>query len=601
MDSSLAELTPYIEQLSKGELEDLFASLSEYDEVPVGIEEFLDSERYLGSYFQGQLYPFWREFYKEVYPSPFYSPYWLIALRGSIGQGKTSIACAGTVYDLYRLLCMAHPQRSHGLISSTRILFAIFNVTMSLTQDVVWDKISQMLASSPYFSRMTHLMGARKKRGESLFPKNIDFFMGSRIGHTLGKAVYEAILDEANFEIVENQVYDTFNSLLRRMESRFMSPGGGLPGKIWIVSSETDKFSTITKVVDGYRGKSGVKVSQAALWTVQPHRYGQKRFWVFRGSEVRQPEVIKPNEMGLLEKAPELCIEVPEEHRDAFDADINAALRDLAGVPTVSNYKLFRLKDKLHKMATLSPLYPEVIRLDFDDDADQLINYALVEKYFANPINSHIPRHIHIDIGLTGDRLGIASTYVSNFRERKSRDISTFQEVTESVPELTTEFAFGVEPQPGKQVPLFKIRMFIAHIQAMGYPIGGVSCDGYQSADMMQMLQKNGIDAELISVDRTTGPYFSLRSAIYEGRHTIPKHSLLLKELEDLEVSIDGKKVDHPDGSSKDVADGVCGSLAGAEKNAHKAKIFLMAQFEQEKAKHMGAGLQDIFWPGARD
>jgi hypothetical protein len=601
----MADLLPYIEQLSQKELEELFASISDYDEIPVGIDEFLDSEKYLGGYFQGQVYPYWRDVLREIYPSPLYSPYWLIALRGCIGAGKTTIASVGTVYDLYRLLCMQSPQATYGLLPSTRILFAIFNVTMSLTHDVVWDKISQMLASSPYFSKLTYQIVGRKKRGDSMFPKNLDFFMGSRIGHTLGKAVYGAILSEANFEIVENQVYDTFNSLLRRMESRFMTPGGGVPGKIWVDSSETDKFSVVNKVVDGYKLKNGVYVSQAPLWEVQPHRYGPKRFWVFKGSEVRQPEVL-PENATLFKTEPSSCIEVPVEHRDAFEADINAALRDLAGVPVVASYKLFRLKDKLHKAFTISPLFPEVITLDFDEDTDQILNYATATNYFANPLNKHIPRHIHIDIGLTGDRLGIASTYVVNYKERKSKDINTFEEVTESIPELVCEWAIGVEPTPGKQNPLFKIRMFLLQIQNMGYPIGGVSFDGFQSADSIQQLQKMGIEAELISVDRTTVPYFSLRSAIYEGRMIMPKHSVLTLELEDLEVSTDSKHIDHPKKNangkegSKDISDAVCGSYFGAEKNAHKHKLFLLAQYENDKNLHAGKGqVAAMFWPNA--
>lgn len=608
-DASIEELSPYLDQLSREELEELFASVAGYDTQPVGIDEFLDSDRFLGTYFEGGVFPYWRGVLHQVYPSPFYSPYWLVTLRGAIGQGKTSIACAGMLYDLYRLQCLSKPQQTFGLIPSTKILFAIFNVTMALTHDVVWDKVSQMLAASTYFSPWLASHAARKRRGESMFDKNLDFFFGSRIGHTLGKAVFEAIIDEANFEIMAGQVYETFNSLLRRMESRFTQPGATLPGKIWIVSSETDKFSTVNKVVDSYRSKNGVYVSQASLWDVQPQRYGTGRFWVYKGSDARQPEVLGATDVqhALLLKEPENCMQVPHEHKDAFDADINSALRDLGGVATTANFKLFRQRDRLKKATSISLLFPEVVTLDFDDDTDQLINRVVSSGYFANPLSGHVPRHIHIDIALSGDRLGIGASYISNFKERKSRDMNTFDEIVESVPEIVTEWAFGVEPTPGKQIPLYKIRLFVMQIQKMGYPIGGVTCDGYQSADMLQLFQKQGIEAELLSVDKTTIPYMSMRSAIYEGRHFLPNSKLLSRELEDLEVSSDAKKVDHPEKStmggkgSKDVADGVCGSYYAAELNSAKAKLFIMTEYANQSAHHAGhTPVSSMFWPGAQ-
>jgi len=610
--NQIKDIEPYVSQLDLDDLCNLYASLSNYDNPPVTIDEFLDGDKYLGNYFQGGLFPYWRKVLREIYPNPFYSPYYLVNLRGSIGRGKTSIACAGLSYDLHKLLSLTSPQKTYGLLPSTTILFALFNVTLSLSHDVVWDKLTQMWASSPYFSGMLPLLNTKSKERPTLFPKNIDFFMGSRITHSLGKAVFSAVMSEANFEIIGDQVYETFNSLLTRMESRFIKPlseGGGIPGKIWIDSSETDKFSVVNKIVDQYKRKPGVYVDQAPIWEVITHKdgkplYSGKKFQVYKGSDTRQPEIL-PEGHNLIIDEPENIIHVPVEHKDRFEADIGAALRDTAGSPTVSNYKFFRLKDRVNSALSVSQLFPDVIELDFDGNEDQIINYLMVKDYFSNPLNPHIPRSIHIDIGLTGDRLGIAASYVAGFIDRTIRDPSTFQEVTENVPRITTEWAVGIQCKPGKEVPLYKIRQFVALLSKMGYPIFKITCDGFQSADMIQLFIKEGFDSELLSVDRTSTPYAVMRSICYEGRWMGPKNEILKREVYELETTSDGNKIDHPvkniDGTrgSKDIADSVCGSSFTAVNNAHKHKLLHMVEQTAIRKEHAGplpTNIMELMW-----
>lgn len=599
MSSSTEELEAHISLLPLRDLEELYASLSEYDFTPVSIDEFLDGPEFLGPVFEEGLYPYWRQVLREIYPSPFYSPYWLISLRGSIGQGKTTIACAALCYDLYRLLALAKPQRHYGLLSTEKIIFAIFNVTLSLAHDVVWDKLSQNFIHSPFFSKLLGPLGTKPKYQDTLFPKRIDFFMGSRMGHTLGKAILNCILDEANFDVVQDQVYQSFNSILRRMESRFMNKGGGVGGKIWVVSSESDKFSTVNKIVDSYKKGTGIYVSQAAIWEVKPARYGTERFWVYKGSEVRSPELIGEGSK-LYDEEPHNCIQVPVEHKDSFEADVHAALRDLAGVSTTSSYKLFRIKDRLHKAIVISPLLPDRIKLDFDDEGDQIFTHLLFPTYFNNCLNKNYPRNIHIDIGLTGDRLGLAASYVSGFTDRTVRDIATFEKITESVPSVVTEWCVGIEPTPGKQVPLYKIRLFFNWLTKQGYVIGKITADGYQSADMIQSLQKMGYTAELLSMDRTALPYVQFRNLVYEGRWMGPKNAILERELLELEVSSDGEKVDHPDHNTdgtkggKDIADAVGGSAYTSMRESSSLRLL---QFVDKESGADVSKVVNMFWP----
>jgi hypothetical protein len=604
MDLHLIE--DQIDSLSLDELCSIYSSLADYTTAPVNIDEFLDSPEFLGPFFDGGLYPHWRKVLRDIYPNPYFSPYWLCVFRGAIGLGKSSIACAGLAYDLYRLLCMVNPQKSYNLVSSTKIVFALINRTLTLSGDVIWDKLSQIFVQSPFFTKVlgcldsANKISRRRLKRDTLFPHRIDFIVGSRAGHALGQAVFGAVISEANFEVVEDQMYDTFNNLLRRMESRFMTVGGGIPGHIWLDSSESDKFSVVNRIVDSWKNSKGVYVSKEPIWNVKGHLrdasgspiYSGKRFWVFCGSETRGPEIVEEGTKSLLSAYPDACMDVPVEHRDAFEADVNAAIRDLGGRATVSSSKLVRLRERLALASVVSPLFPDVIQLDFDDDTDQVFNHCKSSRYFADPLHKNIPRHIHVDIGLTGDRLGIAASLVVGFRDVEIRDPVTFEKTKENLPVLSTEWAFGVEPRPGKQIPLFKLRMFLQWLQQVGYPIAGVTLDGFQSADFIQGMTKMGFKAELLSVDKTVGPYVTLRTLIYEGRTTLPINAILKRELEELELSAKGDSVDHPRDGSKDLSDAVAGSTFKANEESGRARLFHLSTPDATPAQQVAS----MFW-----
>jgi len=89
----------------------------------------------------------------------------------------------------------------------------------------------------------------------------------------------------------------------------------------------------------------------------------------------------------------------------------------------------------------------------------------------------------------------------------------------------------------------------------------------HNSVDTIQILKKKGIRAEYLSVDRSIEPYQTLKESIYGGNISCHKMEVLLDELSRLEIT-KAQKVDHPPGSSKDVADAVCGAVYMCVKEA---------------------------------
>ena len=165
--------------------------------------------------------------------------------------------------------------------------------------------------------------------------------------------------------------------------------------------------------------------------------------------------------------------------------------------------------------------------------------------------------------------MGISSAFIAKFAERTVQDPETLDEISDVQPHIITEFAVAIEAKPGQQIPLYKIRAFLTFLVTKGFVITKVTSDlgSGMAADMLQQFKLGGFTTDKLSVDKTSIPYINLRSAIYEGRWQGPNDPLLRSELENLELTAKGDKVDHPadkmengDRPSKDVADGVCGA-----------------------------------------
>jgi len=95
----------------------------------------------------------------------------------------------------------------------------------------------------------------------------------------------------------------------------------------------------------------------------------------------------------------------------------------------------------------------------------------------------------------------------------------------------------------------------------------------HNSAEGIQRFKKQGIPAEVVSVDRTTEPYDMLKSAIYEDRIEYYNYPPFLKETKALEIDRVKGKVDHPLSGSKDCSDAVAGIVYGLHKKVSRLPL----------------------------
>jgi len=489
-------------------------------------------------------------------------------ITGCIGAGKSTVSIIGLLYDLYRVTLLKDPHKKYKLIPTTPIVITLITATMDLAGAVLADQLIDVIGASPYF-RSKLLPGKGDKIDEEMFPHHVGISYGSRMRHSLGKAVIGAIIDEANFQnAVADQAVQNYNSIRRRMFSRFMTRGGEVPCRMWVVSSRNESTSFLESHIDAERNNPQVAIFEPAIWEVQAHKgiYSGKTFPVFIGSDVEQPKVLTSD--SELDEYAGRIIHVPVEYRKDFENNLPGALQDLAGVATRNGVNLIYNVEALDKSMCLDNcMTKDELQLSMTDH-DQISDF-----YKGN-----LPKgkyYIHLDGGLRNDRFGFAMSRVTENISVSTVSAIDGGQVSKISPAVETPLVFGIKARPGSEVPFWKVRVFLAYLRSSGVNIAQITCDGYQSADMMQLLTKMGFNVKYASVDKTKDPYLKLSSNIILGLIKMPKSKILRIELMNLQNL--PKKIDHPatvvvDGEQvaggKDIADAVAASSYEAISNS---------------------------------
>lgn len=263
---------------------------------------------------------------------------------------------------------------------------------------------------------------------------------------------------------------------------------------------------------------------------------------------------ILSKEMGeALGGASDTLLEVPQLYRVEFESDPVKALRDLAGIPptTLDAFisQIYRVDESIERWKEGA-----VTRWATEDRTSDGPHLA---EWFRAP--DQVPRYVHIDVGITGDALGLVMGHSPG----------ALQVDDELKPRIFIDLAMRITAPPGGEIDLNTVRHILYHLRDdLKFKIKLVTQDSYQSTDMQQQLQKRRFKTDILSMDREVIPYYDLREAINEGRVDMPAVmarmrpdeepiNILRKELATLRDL--GTKIDHPLDGSKDVADALAG------------------------------------------
>ena len=528
-----------------------------YHSPPVDIDTFIVSKLMLDM--GDEVYPLVREDLRKICSGKYVE----CVLTGGIGVGKTTLALIITAYTLYELSCMINPQAEFGLTKSSEIVFIFQSLKKETAIEVDYKRFKAMLDASPYFA--SNFPYNRDLSSQMEFPHRVVVKpLSGDTAAAIGQNVFGGIIDEINFMAVTegskmsadggtfDQAKEIYNSIARRRQSRFMKQGD-LPGMLCLVSSKRypGEF-TDRKAAEARNPKNRIYVFDKRVWDVKDHAmFSGEWFTVFVGDDTRRPRILSENDV-LPEETDEdfpLYDRIPGEYRAAFEEDLLAALRDVAGVSTMALHP-YILEPGVAKDC-FGSVNSILTRTDVDFDRTQL---GILPDAFQFPDE---PRFVHIDLAISGDSAGVACAFCPGFETVQRGD------QTEVLPIIQYDFTLEVRPPRGGEINFDKIRQLLYKLIELGLNIKWVTLDSFQSKDMMQILASRGIMAGLQSMDVTSVPYDVMKRAMYDERLYSPDHPHAADEIVRLERDPKTKKIDHPPNGSKDVSDAMAGACYG--------------------------------------
>ena len=587
-----AEVQRILQQFSVDGKSENFNRLlyQDYKEIPVDIETFIHNSNYLGSGLtdaEGRftLYPYWEELLKKLYPDPLKPATCnTLALTGAIGIGKSTEAVIIGLYELYRMLCLKDPYVYYGIMNIDTISFAVINITLDASKDVAWDKMQNLLKSSPWFMSHGVLTKSADPEWKPEASAKIDLICGSLPRHFIGRALWWSFFDEVSFQPnqdVEKQkekALELVSNAASRMQSRFMK-GDVNPTIMVLASSKRTEQSFLETWIENKKKNESktTLVVDEPQWVIRTDKNTDRTFKVAVGNKFLTSEILP---LSSTEEDAEMyrnrgfkIIDVPMGYYENFLDDIDIALTNIAGIST-TNLSTYISGERLaqSKFDGKNPFTKDIITVGNGiDDKTQYSEFFDLSQ--VTPEMKSKPLFIHLDMSLTGDKTGIAGVWIKGKRPP--------QEGVPSSKEVVFQMAFcvSVKAPKGHQVSFEKNRNFIRWIKEQGFRIKGVTCDTFQSASLLQELQAEGFDAKTLSVDRVNSdhvcePYQYVKSAIYEQRLLIPNKgtTLLTEEFLGLERNNNNGKIDHSPSSinSKDSADAVTGACYNASQHAEE-------------------------------
>jgi hypothetical protein len=466
-------------------------------------------------------------------------------LYWGIGSGKSLLSAAMTLYIAHLLLCYKNPHEFFHLMNDKAI--AIINMGTSATQakNVVFTSMTTFIDGSEWFKRFEYEAlgtevrfypkGKKDEFGNRRNPNIIILCGNSKETTPLGLNIYAAILDELAFYLnndkknVAKEIYDTMQN---RMTSRF-GMGKGFIMPISSARYEDDAMDTLYKANVKEHGKT-LYCSKKCTWDVKDRSKMAKETFDFVSEydDNGDPKVVLKD--------------IPIDFKSAFVKNAEKALRDFACIPSKA----------------LSP---------FDRDAQIVERQVNKEREDPLTVDGRLKKWVkgdgkrcvaHIDLGLTKDACGVC--VASSAGHKFVND--------ERIEKVRIELMAQIKAPEGGEVQFSDVRQLLYSMIERGFKIKKVTFDGWQSADSIQILERKGIEADVRSIDRTTEAYDTLKEVLHADAldyyHYVVKNekgesvAIFEKEYQTLEL-IKGKKVDHPDTGSKDVADAVAGAVIG--------------------------------------
>ena len=546
----------------------------DWKELPVSGKQFIEDPYYAG-WLRQTLHPGVADDFVALMDRPV--PVLELLLGGALRWGKSYMADLVLLYRLYRLGCMENPQEYLGVSPISTIYGINVSVTGYQASEGVFAGLRNMVDGSPFFREKF----CRNTKVDSalIFPNRIVFKSGNSSEFSaIGKDVYMAVIDEASFFGVvhgssrsnsDEGEYDAarilYEALSRRIQLTYTQHAifAGLTILISSARYPQDFMERRREFVERLTAEGSfdgtIVEKRHSVWEVRdPAIYTKPKFKVEVGDAVRRSRILKEAEGE--EKPVGRVVEVPGEYYKMFFDDIEASLRDLAGISTLSVHPFFKNKEALGKIFTTAYEHPYSVEV-----SNNLTEHLMFEKFSRRnalgkwkPIfNPEAPRGIHIDLAKSGDGncpAGFFMGHVAGYKETPVLDPESLKEEMVQRPIVRTDLSLRIIARGDDEINQESIYRFIIRLRLFGFRIAFVTADQYQSANILRALKDKGIETFVKSPrEKKCQPYGTWKGAVYEQRFLCYMYTPLLMEMTELENKTG--VIDHPPGGLNDLSE----------------------------------------------
>lgn len=569
-----------------------------YKRQPPTIADFM-TEKWIGP-MADHVYPRVKDAFVDFMDPT--KPYRTLILYPHMGWGKSYMAMFMSLYIDVHISLMRNAKKYLGLNPASPIAQAFISFSIDKVQETLLEPFILALENGPIFEKVHTRDSMAKKERDQLLSGNVEkiywttssptsaiqFANGPQIKivsslhrllglNLIGGAVTELThFREAGKD--DDYIMDLYSELKSRVHVRTMK--GNYWGRVILDSSPDDISGAIDQYINGIAKEDETnKIIRGSVWEWDPKRFeDQGRFPMFVGGAGKPPKIADGD---LTQFEPTQIILVPDELKSSFKYNPVKALRDLAGLPSGNQSRLFTSYDGIEASISnrLENVYTFITAPSKEDPTHLVYNQikgqffkstGLKTRFYYKP---YLPRVIHVDQSFSSDFTCISAVHI----EKNALTSETMYIV---------DFTVTIIPHGGK-ISLDAIKFFIEDLRDIGgMYIQQVSFDQFQSEASIQYLEGRGFNVKKISVDRTTDPYYFLYSIIESGKFKIGKNIIFKNNLKSLELVKRDKtgtqKIDHTNGqvpdpfgnadwetsiignNGKDVSDAVCGAVEAA-------------------------------------
>jgi len=526
-----------------------------FEETPVDAKTFVESPDYLGqpalSNIQYDIVEAMSQIYRkedlqqimgEEEGARYFEKYTKneIILQLGKGSGKDFTSTVACAYIVYKLLCLKDPARYFGKPSGDAIDLINVAINAQQAKNVFFKGFKTKIEKSPWFA------GKYEAKVDSItFEKSVTVYSGhsereSHEGLNLLLAVLDEISGFASEVATGNEQGKTADNIYKAFRGSVDSRFPDL-GKVVLLSFPRYNGDFISERYESVIADKEV-ISKTHRFIINPllPEDDKDNWFDISWDEDHIKSYKYPGVFAL--KRPTWEVNPTRQVDDfkiAFMTDLGDAMMRFACVPTYASDAFFKQADKVRAcMSIRNPL-------------DTFRRFE--ENFKPDPEKVY---YVHADLAQKHDKCAVAIAHVE-----KWVNVQVIKDYEQISPVVVVDAVAWWEPKVEGPVNLSEVKQWIQNLRRLGFNIGLVTFDRWQSFDIQNELQAVGMRTETVSVAKKH--YEDMAMLVYEERLAMPAIELLFEELTELKI-MKNDKVDHPRKKSKDLADAVCGSIFGA-------------------------------------